>query len=170
MFKSFPDAPPGIAVSGAEVSKVLEWDAEARLLTAKEEIKERARVEFLASAADPEFKKAVDELYLTSADYRVSIWWLIAFYMILTMGELCLSPVGLSLVTKLAPPRHVGLLMGGWFLATAAAEKAAHTLGAYWGQMPPMTFFTIFVVLAVVAALILGILVRPLKKMMHGVN
>ena len=90
--------------------------------------------------------------------------------MVLTMGELCISPVGLSLVTKLAPARHVGLFMGGWFLATAVAEKLAQVFGAYWGKMPPMNYFLIFVVMCAVGSLLMALLIRRLKRMMHGVN
>lgn len=61
---------------------------------------------------------------------KVSMWWLIALYIIHTMGELCLSPIGLSMVSKLAPLRLSSLLMGTWFLANAAANKFAGTLSA----------------------------------------
>ena len=142
----------------------------SRTLTATEEVKERARIEFLAAAAQPDFKRAVDRVYVDSARFRVSVWWLIGFYLLLTMGELCISPVGLSLVTKLAPPKHVGLFMGGWFLATAVAEKLAQVFGAYWGKMPPAEYFMIFVVICGVGALFMGVLVRRLERMMHGVN
>ncbi|MFM9005392.1 MAG: MFS transporter, partial [Flavobacteriales bacterium] len=64
------------------------------------------------------------------ATEKVSMWWLIALYVIHTMGELCLSPIGLSMVSKLAPLRLSSLLMGTWFLANAAANKFAGTLSA----------------------------------------
>jgi POT family proton-dependent oligopeptide transporter len=63
-------------------------------------------------------------------DVRVSMWWLVALYVLHTMGELCLSPIGLSMVSKLAPLRFASLLMGTWFLANAAANKLAGTLSA----------------------------------------
>lgn len=56
---------------------------------------------------------------------KVSLWWLVVYYLVITVGELCLSPMGLSLVTKLSPKRLVGLMMGGWFLATAVGNKLA---------------------------------------------
>jgi hypothetical protein len=56
---------------------------------------------------------------------KVSMMWLVVFYLIITLGELCLSPMGLSLVTKLAPKRLVGLMMGGWFLSTSIGNKLA---------------------------------------------
>jgi len=163
-------APPGFRIAGDEARKMLAWNADSKTVTVTGEINARARIEILAAGAESEFKKAVDRIYLDSSRFRVSVWWLIGFYLLLTMGELCLSPVGLSLVTKLAPPRHVGLFMGGWFLATAVAEKLAQVFGAYWGKMPPMNYFFIFVIMCGVGALLLALLIRPLKRMMHGVN
>ena len=63
---------------------------------------------------------------------KVSMWWLIALYVIHTIGELCLSPIGLSLVSKLAPMRLVSLLFGVWFLSNACANKAAGQLSALY--------------------------------------
>lgn len=56
---------------------------------------------------------------------KVSVMWLVVFYLVITVGELCLSPMGLSLVTKLSPKRLVGLMMGGWFLSTSIGNKLA---------------------------------------------
>lgn len=162
--------PPGFALSGTQVTEVVRWDAEAKTLIATGEIKERAEAELFAGAAPPEFKAAVDKIYLESAQFRVSVWWLVLFFLALTMGELCLSPVGLSLVTKLAPPRQVGMFMGGWFLATAVAEKLAQVFGGWWGKMEPMDYFVIFIVMCGVGGLLMALLIRPLKRMMHGVQ
>ena len=164
------DAPPGFAVVSEEARKATSWDPDTRTLTVTEPVSPRGEVELLATTADPELKAAVDAIYVSSAKHRVTVWWLILFFMCLTMGELCLSPVGLSLVTKLAPPKHVGLFMGGWFLATAIAEFAANLFGSYWGKMTPVNYFLIFVVMCGVGALVLALLIRPLKRMMHGVH
>lgn len=157
-------------IEGKDRKTILSWDPVSKELTAFDEINLRARAEFLARAADPAFKEAIDGVYLQSATFRVSVWWLIGFYMVLTMAELCISPVGLSLVTKLAPPSHVGFFMGGWFLATAIAEKLAQVFGAYWGKMPPGQYFLIFVAICGAGALLMALLIRPLKRMMHGVH
>jgi POT family proton-dependent oligopeptide transporter len=162
--------PETFAIAGDEAQKVLAWDASTNTLKVTGAINDRAKVELLAAAAQPEFKAAVDGLYVDSSMFKVSVWWLVLFYLVLTTGELCLSPVGLSLVTKLAPPRHVGLFMGGWFLATAVAEKLAQVFGAYWGKMPPEDYFLIFVVMCGVGGVAMALLVRPLKRMMHGIN
>ncbi len=164
------NAPAGFAVVGEEARKAAAWDSETKRLTVKQQIGLRAEVELLATTADPDLKLAVDEVYLRSSEHRVTIWWLILFFMCLTMGELCLSPVGLSLVTKLAPAKHVGFFMGGWFLATAVAEGAANLFGAYWGKMPPGQYFLIFVVMCGVGALLMAVLIRPLKRRMHGIQ
>ncbi|ACU07900.1 Di-/tripeptide transporter [Flavobacteriaceae bacterium 3519-10] len=119
---------------------------------------------------------------------KVSMFWLIALYVIHTMGELCLSPIGLSMVSKLSPLRFSSLLMGTWFLANAAANKFAGTLSALipgsgeGGQGAKTTyflgfeitnlfdFFLVFIVMCGAAALILWIMSRWLEKKMHGVN
>jgi hypothetical protein len=168
--KALQDVPGGFGVSGIEAPKVFRWDASNSTLYVSGEVGERAKSELLSAAAPSAFASVVDQLYMRSAEFRVSVWWLIGFYIILTMGELCVSPVGLSLVTKLAPAKHVGLLMGGWFLATAIAERVAHLFGAYWGTMPPLTFFLIFVVITGTAAGLLALAVHKLKRMMHGVH
>ena len=67
-------------------------------------------------------------------DTKVSMLWLVGLYVIHTIGELCLSPIGLSLVSKLSPMRFVSLLFGVWFLANAVANKAAGQLS---GLYPP---------------------------------
>jgi POT family proton-dependent oligopeptide transporter len=66
------------------------------------------------------------------ASTKVSMMWLLSLYTIHTFGELCLSPIGLSMVNKLAPVKFASLLMGVWFLSTAAANKFAGTLSAYY--------------------------------------
>lgn len=99
---------------------------------------------------------------------RVSMWWLIFAFCLHTIGELCLSPIGLSLVTKVAPARLAGMLMGVWFLANFGGNKIAGTLGELWERYPHTTFFSIFVVSSLGASALLFVMVRPLKKMMGG--
>ncbi|MBL8751665.1 MAG: MFS transporter [Planctomycetes bacterium] len=86
---------------------------------------------------------------------KVSAWWLIGAYAVVTMGELCLSPMGLSLVTKLSPKRYVGLMMGGWFCATAFGNKLSGFFGGVRSLMEPMAFF--LVLAAVVAGVAIAI-------------
>tara|TARA_R110002094_G_scaffold202760_1_gene173890 strand:+ start:62 stop:2029 length:1968 start_codon:yes stop_codon:yes gene_type:complete len=74
---------------------------------------------------------------------KVSGMWLMGFYAIITVGELFLSPMALSLVTKLSPKRFVGLTMGGWFFATAVGNKFSGFLGVLQGSMSPAMFFLV---------------------------
>lgn len=111
---------------------------------------------------------------------KASMLWLTGLYFIHTMGELCLSPIGLSMVNKLSPARFASLLMGVWFLSTATANKFAGTLSALYPEegMPTPSilgyqvenlydFFMIFVVMAGIAALILFGLSSWLNKKME---
>jgi POT family proton-dependent oligopeptide transporter len=89
---------------------------------------------------------------------KTAVMWLAVYYLIITFGELCLSPMGLSLVTKLAPKRLVGLMMGGWFLATAIGNKLS---GFISGLEPSTSMFVILAVaIAGVAAFLYALLPR----------
>ena len=82
---------------------------------------------------------------------RASLWWLTACVFILTVGELYLSPVGLSLVTKLAPTRMASMLMGMWFLAMFAGNYLSGVLGMLWEKVPKETFFLMLSLIAFAA-------------------
>ena len=94
---------------------------------------------------------------------RVNVAWLISAYAIITMGELCLSPMGLSLVSKLAPWKIRGMMMGGWFAATAVGNYLSGFLGSFWDKMLHSSFFIILVITSLFAALILFGLLRFLN-------
>jgi POT family proton-dependent oligopeptide transporter len=100
--------------------------------------------------------------------YRMSPWWLVGTYFIVTLGELMLSPMGLSLVSKVAPIRMRGLMMGGWFLATAVGNKLT-AIGVLWNQWSHSDFFLLLGGMALVTGIVLIVLLRPLKKAMPGV-
>lgn len=114
---------------------------------------------------------------------KASMWWLFALYFIHTIGELSLSPIGLSMVNKLSPVHLASLLMGVWFMSNAAsnilagklatllptAEQPVHSFLGY--QITNLTdFFTLFAVMAGAAAILLFCLCPLLKKMMKGVE
>jgi dipeptide/tripeptide permease len=104
---------------------------------------------------------AVGGLLSDGGAVKVSGLWLAGFYMIVTLGELCLSPMGLSLVTKLSPKRLVGLTMGGWFLATAFGNNFSGFFGGIQHLMSPVAFFLLLAGLAgLVALFILAVLPR----------
>lgn len=116
---------------------------------------------------------------------KVSIIWLTGLYFLHTVGELFLSPIGLSMVNKLTPGRFTSLMMGIWFMAIATGNKLAGTMSSLYpdpnatGPRPVFlgitidnlhTYFMIFVAFAGAAAVILFLLSFKLKKMMHGVK
>ncbi|MDP9224058.1 MAG: oligopeptide:H+ symporter, partial [Actinomycetota bacterium] len=98
----------------------------------------------------------------------VGPFWLIATYFLHTTGELCLSPVGLSYVTKVAPMRLASLLMAGWFLANGAGNKIAGLLAALSAQMPNGSFYMIFVATSITAAVLLYLLVPTINRLTAG--
>ncbi len=100
--------------------------------------------------------------------FRVSAFWLILAYAIVTLGELMLSPMGLSLVSKVAPIHLRGLLMGGWFVATAIGNKLTQ-IGVFWDIWLQSSFFLVLSLMALFMAVVLFLLLKPLKKAMPGV-
>ncbi len=117
------------------------------------------------------FAAKIGEASVTGADpyaFKVSPVWLIASYAVVTLGELMLSPMGLSLVSKVAPLRMRGLLMGGWFVATALGNKLT-MIGIYWDRWLHSSFFAILGLCALFMAVVLFFLLKPLKKAMPGV-
>ncbi len=114
---------------------------------------------------------------------KVGLLWLVVMYFVLTIGELSLSPIGLSMIVKLAPIRFGSLLMAVWFLSLGTSFKLSGVLSAFFptenhkpvlfGIFPINTtvdFLYIFVGMAGISALILFALVKPMLKMMHGVR
>jgi proton-dependent oligopeptide transporter, POT family len=100
--------------------------------------------------------------------FRVSPFWLVFAYMVVTLGELMLSPMGLSLVSKVAPINIRGLMMGGWFVATAIGNKLTQ-IGVYWDIWLQSQFFLVLALMALFMAVVLAALLKPLKKAMPGV-
>jgi len=88
--------------------------------------------------------------------HKTAAIWLFVTYGVFTVSELFLSPIGLSLVSKLAPARTTALMMGGWFLSTSLGGKAAGILASYWDVF---TDKSLFFILLVVAAFIGGVLI-----------
>jgi POT family proton-dependent oligopeptide transporter len=101
---------------------------------------------------------------------RVSPMWLVGVYFLHTVGELCLSPVGLSTVTKLAPPRIVGLMMGVWFLSMAFGNKLGGYIAGFFDSFPLPQLFGMVAATTIVAAVILVLLVKPIRRLMGDVH
>ena len=106
----------------------------------------------------------------SGAGIRVSPWWLIISYGISELGELCLYPVGLSAVTKLSPPRIVGLMMGVWLLSNAFGNKLAGWAAGFFSTMPLKDLFSEVAVILFVTSAIVFALVKPIKRLMEGVR
>jgi POT family proton-dependent oligopeptide transporter len=100
--------------------------------------------------------------------HRVSPLWLITAYMTISLGELMLSPMGLSLVSKVAPVRMRGLMMGGWFVATAIGNKLT-AIGLLWTRWYHSSFWLLCSLCALGMAIFLLFLLKPLKRAMPGV-
>ncbi len=107
---------------------------------------------------------------LAQGGTQVSPMWLIVVYLLHTAGELCLSPVGLSAMTKLAPARIAGLMMGVWFLATSVGNFIAGRLAGYYEAMPLPSLFTTIALFGIGAGVILLVLSPLIKRGMGGVN
>jgi POT family proton-dependent oligopeptide transporter len=106
----------------------------------------------------------------SGAGIKVSPLWLVGAYFIEEWGELCLSPVGLSAVTKLAPVRIVSLMMGVFFLSNSLGNKLAGWTAGFFSSMPLSQLFGAVAVVCLVAAAIMFVLIRPVKKLMGGVS
>ncbi|HZV05043.1 MAG TPA: peptide MFS transporter [Gemmataceae bacterium] len=165
------EPPPGFDItwSGLDPS-VIRYDAKKGTLIARKTMAEKEVKGLLVAGGDPQFRATVEQLYAASNQFRVSPWWLIWTYVLATMGELCLSPVGLSMVSKLAPAKFATMLMGVWFLTNAFGNFVAGALGEIWGTIPPIQFFLLSAAVVAGAALILLVLVRIVTRAMHGVK
>ena len=120
---------------------------------------------------------------LDGGSATISPLWLVGVYVLFTFGELCISPIGLSMVSKLSPAKFCCLMMGVWFLTSAFANILAGQLSTLYPDpsLPtpyllgiPITtfssFFMIFVVISIIAAVILLIIRKRLETMMHGIR
>jgi POT family proton-dependent oligopeptide transporter len=104
------------------------------------------------------------------SNQRVSPMWLIGLYFLQMVGELCISPVGLSLVTKLSPPRVVGLMMGVWFMATALGNYVAGWVAGFLENRAFSQVFQTAFISTAIAAVVLFVLLPPIRRMMGNVR
>ena len=99
----------------------------------------------------------------TKEETRTSPYWLIFTYLILTFAELLLSPMGISFVSKVAPPKLKGLMMGGWFVATAIGNMLVAVGGFLWAGLPLWSVWTVFITLCLLSALFMFIMMKRLE-------
>jgi POT family proton-dependent oligopeptide transporter len=100
----------------------------------------------------------------------VSPWWLTGTYFLQTAGEMCLSPVGLSAMSKLAPARVAGMMMGLWFVSISIGDYLAGVAASVYESMPLPELFGAVAAISFGAALLLALLIRPTVKLMSGVK
>jgi POT family proton-dependent oligopeptide transporter len=146
------------------------YDPASHSLVALRKLKDRDVKALLLAGGDREFRVGARRLFEESVAFRVSSWWLFWCYILATIGELCLSPVGLSMVSKLAPAKFATMLMGLWLVTNFLANFVAGAFGEIWGKVAPTDYFVIFLVALGIAAVVLFLLVRKLVAMMHGVS
>jgi POT family proton-dependent oligopeptide transporter len=165
------EVPPGfdLRYAGFQEKKV-RFDAATRTLSAAMILEDKDQKALLVAAADPAFRDALNDLYVRSDAFRVSPWYLILCYLFMTFGELCLSPVGLSMVSKLAPARFATMLMGLWFLTNFFGTFTAGALGEFWGTIPPVPYFLLIVAVLGVAAVAAFLVGRKISALMHGIR
>ena len=101
---------------------------------------------------------------------KVSPWWLVATYLLHTWGELSLSPVGMSAMTKLAPARIGGLIMGVWYLSISIGNFTGGRISSLYGSMSLPTLFGAVAAFGIGAAAVLTLLIPSIKKLMGNVN
>ncbi len=89
---------------------------------------------------------------------------LISVYLVLTFGELLLSPMGISFVSKVAPPKYKGMMMGGWFVATAIGNQLVVVGGLLWGAVPLWLCWSVFMAVCLVAAVFMFVMMKRLEK------
>lgn len=105
-----------------------------------------------------------EQMKLGSQGSFVSVNWLIGTYLILTFGELLLSPMGISFVSKVAPPKYKGLMMGGWFVATALGNLLVSVGGYLWGSIPLTVVWSVFIALCILSAIFMFVMMKQLEK------
>ncbi len=148
----------------------LSYDEATQTFTTTIELKDKEYKQILVAGSDPTIRAAFNDLYTKSSVFKVSSWWLFWFYILCTLGELCLSPVGLSMVSKLAPRRFATMLMGMWLLTSTFGNFVAGLAGEKMELYPPITFFSVMAGGLLIASFVCFLLIKKITAMMHGVK
>ncbi|MDR3367136.1 MAG: oligopeptide:H+ symporter [Prevotellaceae bacterium] len=98
------------------------------------------------------------------SDTLVSPGWLIGTYLVLTLAELFLSPMGISFVSKVAPPQYKGMMQGGWFASTAIGNLLVGVLGAFWDKLSLVAFWGVLIICCLLSALFIFSIMKRLEK------
>ena len=165
-----------VAVEGGDVAaaQAAYAEAEAKVDAAKKALDAANEALVAANTADDAADKAVvdgkanetiKELADTTKEQtRTSPYWLIVTYLVLTFAELLLSPMGISFVSKVAPPKYKGMMMGGWFVATAIGNFLVSVGGFLWAGLPLWSVWAVFVVLCLLSALFMFVMMKRLES------
>jgi POT family proton-dependent oligopeptide transporter len=116
------------------------------------------------------FAMLIPAARITLTGAKVGMWWLVGTYFLQTIGELNLSPVGLSAMSKLAPDRAAGFMMGIWFLSTSIGNWMSGKAATFYTAMPLPTLFAWVAIPSIGAAVVLALLVKPTVRLMQGVK
>ncbi len=146
------------------------FDPKTRILQTKAALADRDYKMLLLAGVEPKFREALNELYVQSAGFKLSFWWLFWFYVLCTLGELCVSPVGLSMVSKLAPAAYATMLMGMWHLTSFFGNFFAGLAGESYGAVHPTYYFLVITAVLLAASFVCFLVTRKVVSMMHGVN
>ena len=98
------------------------------------------------------------------SDRLVSPNWLISTYFMLTIAEIFISPMGISFVSKVAPPKMKGMMMGAWFAATAVGNYLVGVMGSFWDRLTLWTFWTVLVVCCMISAVVIFAVMKRLQN------
>ena len=157
-----------ILAAKAEEQAILLEEATTEIIVEEATAEEAEIVAVEEPAVDPAVAEAEATLAAIKADTkpstRTSAYWLILTYLILTFAELLLSPMGISFVSKVAPPKLKGLMMGGWFVATAIGNMLVAVGGFLWAGLPLWSVWTVFIVLCLLSALFMFVMMKRLES------
>ena len=123
-----------------------------------------AKTSVLTNADDTAAAAVLSDLESKHKETRTSSYWLIFTYLILTFAELLLSPMGISFVSKVAPPKYKGMMMGGWFVATAIGNLLVAVGGFLWAGLPLWSVWAIFVGLCLISAVFMFSMMKKLEN------
>ncbi|MEZ6093314.1 MAG: hypothetical protein R3C03_03620 [Pirellulaceae bacterium] len=151
-------------------SAKLSFDESSNTFKSSMEIADKDFKQILLTGANPEVRTALNNLFVDSAKFKVGSSWLFFFYVLCTLGELCLSPVGLSMVSKLAPRRFATMLMGMWLLTSFFGNFLAGLAGENWEMLEPQNYFMYVTIALLGASAVCFLLTWLITKMMHGVK
>jgi dipeptide/tripeptide permease len=144
------------AIAGTEWVGVNDASRKAIVEAVKEDIAKDGKAEVI----DVKEELGID----TKPETRTSPYWLIVAYLVLTFAELLLSPMGISFVSKVAPPKYKGMMMGGWFVATAIGNFLVAVGGMLWAGLPLWSVWAVFVALCLLSALFMFVMMKRLES------